>query len=240
MNDEVEQALLPLDTPRQINLKVGDKTFSYFFRRLTGKDWDSYYAGIVNHAVQSNGHRERVFESEAAAVALVESTLTRAEGFGDETALPANWQGALPLRHRVALSMTLRNVGASATQPGQVLCDRDEVRLAAVWPTEGKSVLYDGLIHRFKHLTPDQLKRFNYESARVRVEGDGKDAISIYPSRQLIAMKLYDELIDTVEGYSVAGHPLVGVEAIRAEMDGAHKAAAALQLFEGGEDVAVE
>ncbi len=52
-------------------------------------------------------------------------------------------------------------------------------------------------------------------------------------------MKLYDELIESVEGYSVAGQPLTDVEAIKQEMDGAHKAAAALELFLGEDEVTV-
>jgi len=239
MSEEV-MPMLPLDGLRQINLKAGKQVYSYYFRRLTDKDWATYYAGIINRTLQTDGHRERVYEAEAASIALVESTLTRVEGFGDVAAVD-HWQAAIPLRHRTALGMVLRNVGASANLVKEAApFGTEEVTLAAVWPLDGKSFLYDGLIHRFKHISPDQLKRFNYESARVRVEGDGENAVSSYPSRQLIAMRLYDDLIESVDGYAISGHALKGVEAIRAEMDGAHKAAAVLQLFEGGDDVAVE
>jgi hypothetical protein len=63
--------------------------------------------------------------------------------------------------------------------------------------------------------------------------------VTTYPSRQLIAMKLYDELIDSVDGYSANGEPLADAETIQREMDGAHKASAALALFEGGDSVAI-
>jgi hypothetical protein len=64
--------------------------------------------------------------------------------------------------------------------------------------------------------------------------------VTSYPSRQGVAMKIYDDLIESVDGYSVGGVPLTGVEAIRREMDGAHKAAAALALFEQGDEITIE
>jgi hypothetical protein len=44
-------------------------------------------------------------------------------------------------------------------------------------------------------------------------------------------MGLYDELIQSVDGYGVDGKPLEGVEIIRREMDGYHKAESIAQLF---------
>jgi hypothetical protein len=233
-------ALLPLDTPRQIALKSPQNTYVYHFRRLHDADWRRYFGAIVNQTVQIDGRRERVFESETASAQLVYAALTRVEGYGDLAGL-TDWKLALPLRHRLAAGLVLRNVGALA-RPQELapLSELDEVTLDAVWPTDGTSTLYGGLVHRFRHISAEQLKRFNYESARVQVRGDGENAVSVYPARQLIAMSLYDELIESVEGYSVSGAPLEGVEAIRQEMDGAHKAAAILQLFDGSEEIAIQ
>ena len=44
-------------------------------------------------------------------------------------------------------------------------------------------------------------------------------------------VKLYDELIQGVEGYSFAGRPLATREAVIREMDVVHKAVAVTQLF---------
>ena len=65
-------------------------------------------------------------------------------------------------------------------------------------------------------------------------------AVTTYPSRQAIAMKIYDDLIESVQGYSVDGTPLSSVEEIQHAMDGAHKAAAALALFEQGDEIVIE
>jgi hypothetical protein len=53
-------------------------------------------------------------------------------------------------------------------------------------------------------------------------------------------MKIYDDLIESVEGYSIGHEPLANVEEIKREMDGAHKAAAALALFDSGEEITIE
>lgn len=56
-----------------------------------------------------------------------------------------------------------------------------------------------------------------------------------------IAAKLYDEMIQSVEGYSVHGHALTDdVAEIRRHMDTLHKAAAVMQVFSPrGEDVMI-
>jgi hypothetical protein len=44
-------------------------------------------------------------------------------------------------------------------------------------------------------------------------------------------IELYDELIQSVEGYGVAGRPLESPQDIRREMDAYHKSEAVAQLF---------
>lgn len=53
-------------------------------------------------------------------------------------------------------------------------------------------------------------------------------------------MKIYDELIESVEGYAVNGMALADVDTIKSEMDGAHKAEAALSLFIPSDSVVPE
>jgi hypothetical protein len=50
-----------------------------------------------------------------------------------------------------------------------------------------------------------------------------------------LMLELYDQLIQSVEGYGIAGKPLEGVEQIRREMDGYHKTEAIAQLFNVGD-----
>lgn len=227
-----EAALLPLDAPRRVALKGKSQIYIWNLRRPSDADWMKYFTSIVNETLQVDGHREQVFESEGAVCELVDKLLTSVEGYGNMTA-------ALPFNHYLAVGYVLRNVGAADAQPeprpGLV-----EVTLNATWAADGQTSLYSGLVHRFRTPPISALKEFNYNAARVKVRGTSKDGVTSYPSRQAIALQMYDGLIESVDGYSVSGAPLIGVEAIQREMDGAHKAAAALQLFDGGEDVRIE
>ncbi len=242
MNEEPQEtrAVLPLDAPRQVALKSKAQVFTYHLRRVTEADWRAYFSSIVHQVLQVDGQREQVFDSDSALVELVDRVLTSVDGYGDLSAVK-EWKLALPFRHRVAVGVALRSVGPSVTaETAPPICDLVEVALDATWPVDGKTMLYEGLIHRFRHPSIAQLKRFNFEASRVKVQGTGQDGVSIYPSRQAIAMAIYDDLIESVDGYSTGGQPLEGVEAIRREMDGAHKAAAALQIFLGEDAVEIE
>lgn len=232
--------LLALDAPRVVALKGKTQSFRYHLRRVIDADWRRYFAAIVRQTLHVAGQREEVFDADTALLDLVGSVLVKVEGYGQISG--DGWREALPYSHRMAVGIVLRNVGASGAgdDARPHLSDRAEVRLHGAWSTEGHITLHEGLVHRFRHPSAEHLKRFHFESSRVIVRGNAENGVSIYPSRQGAAMSLYDELIDSVEGYSVNGEPLEGAEAIRREMDGAHKAAAALELFQGGEEVEIE
>jgi hypothetical protein len=211
-------AMLPLDIPRTIVLKGADKkVFSYHFRRITLQDWQQFFAGIVHQTLQRGQYRETVYESESAQVELVDRCLKSVEGYSGLVDLK-NWKAALPLKHRLGVGLVLRNVGPSRNQGNGVqLADLVEVKLDAAWSAaeSGKTTMYSGLVHRFRQPSIADLRKFNFEIARTRVEGTSEDGITIYPARQLVAMKIYDELIEEVEGYECFAEPLKGVENIR-------------------------
>ncbi len=241
MSEEKEQqTLLPLDATRVVTIKSKDRAYTYQLRRITQFDWLEYFNGIVHQTTQRGDDREQIFESETALLELVDRTLMTVSGYGDLSGVK-DWKLALPIKHRIAVGIALRNVGSSPTKnEAPDLCDLVEAKLDATWASEGKTILYSGLVHRFRQPTIAQLKRFNFESARVKVSGSAENGITVYPARQAIAMKVYDELIESVDGYSVAGVPLDGIANIQREMDGAHKAAAALDLFQQDDDVSIQ
>jgi hypothetical protein len=235
--------LLPLDAPRSVAFKTKKAAFIYHFRRISLEDWQKFFTGIVHQTLQSKAAREEVFETESSLLELVENTLTSVSGYGDLSKLK-NWRQCLPIQHRVAAGVALRSVGeskAAANAELPILCDLVEVSLDANWGADStcKTTLYSGLIHRFRQPGIAELKRFNFESARVRVTGTADAGITTYPARQAIAMKIYDDLIESVDGYSVGGAPLTCVDAIKREMDGAHKAAAALALFNQDDEITI-
>jgi len=236
---EKENAMLPLDVARDITLKSARRAFTYHTRRITGADWLAYFQNITHQVIQEGGQREQIFESDSALLELVNAVLTGVDGYGDLAS--KEWKLSLPVKHRLAVGIALRSVGtAQAKDTAPSLCDLVEARLDATWPTGGKTLLYSGLVHRFRQPSIADLKRFNFESSRVKVVGTAGDGITIYPARQAIAMKIYDDLIESVDGYSIDGKPLEGAEAIKREMDGAHKAAAALDIFLGNDDVTIQ
>jgi hypothetical protein len=232
-----EKSMLPLDAPRLISIRVAQNTCTWHFRRITNKDWEKFFGGITNRSMRHGGTEERVFDADAPLLELVDATLKSVAGYeGAE----GEWKQKLPLRHKLAVGMVLRTVAVDPPEEGP-LSDLAEVRLTASWSAaeDGRMNVYQGLVHRFRHPGVEQLRKFNLECSRARILGSGDEGITIYPARQAVAMRLYDELIESVDGYSVNGEPLKDAEEIKSEMDGAHKAAAALALFEAGEPVEI-
>jgi PAS domain-containing protein len=239
---EGTQALLALDSPRVVVLHKGDRALTYRLRRVTQDDWSKYFAGIVHQTVNRGAEREEIYENESSLLALVTSVIATVEGYGDLSKLK-DWKSALPMAHRMAVANILRSVGLSdrPQSDDEPLSELIEISLDAAWTCgdDGKVTMYNGLIHRFRQPSIEQLKRFNSEAARVRVSGTAENGVTTYPVRQAIAMRLYDELIESIDGYSIGGIELHDVEAIRREMDGLHKAHAVLGIFSRERDVAI-
>lgn len=239
IDTDTEAALLPLDAPRAVAFKTKTGNFVYHFRRIEQKDWEHFFSSIVHQTVQSKGSREQVFESETALVELVDNTVASVDGYG--TIEPKNWKRTLPVAHKLAAGIALRSVGTSnADAASATLCDLVEVNLEANWGVgDGKTVYYSGLIHRFRQPGIAELRRYNFERARVKVTGTAENGVTSFPASQVIAMKIYDDLIDSVEGYSVMGMA-IQPEQIKGWMDGAHKAAACLALFTQDDSITLE
>ena len=92
--------------------------------------------------------------------------------------------------------------------------------------------LVNRLVHRFATPSADHRRRFLRARSRTTVVGGSRAGKTLIASTQPVLAKLYDELIVSVDGYSVSGRPLSGREEIAREMDGYHKVAAARELFE--------
>lgn len=234
-----EKTMLPLDQPRSIAIRVAGKTYTWHFRRITSTDWIKFFDGITSRTLRHGGVEERVFDADAPLVELVDAALKSV--FGYEGVDAADWKTRLPLRQKLAVGLVLRTVGVEPV-PEMPLADLAEVLLSASWSgadRDGSLTVYEGLVHRFRRPGAEHLRKFNLECSRTRILGTGEDGVTIHASRQGVALRLYDELIEGVDGYSVNGEPLTSVEEIKREMDGAHKAAAALALFDAGQTVEI-
>lgn len=243
----MSSALLHLDQPRTVVIKNNHKAFTYRFRRLTAADWKKYYNGITSTTEIVNGEMRRVFDPNTALQELCEETLEHVDGYtapgGASVETLDKWKMKLPIAHKIRAATVLTDVASD--QPGDlsVITDLNEVQLAATWSADesGNMIRFLGLIHRFRHPSIDQLRRFNRESSRTLVVGGSRSGKTIWPGHQEVLAAFYDELIVSVDGYSLGISALTDqVDLIKREMDTHHKVAAARALFASGDDAEVQ
>jgi hypothetical protein len=91
--------------------------------------------------------------------------------------------------------------------------------------------LFSGLLHRFNPPTAEHKRKYNRAVSQTRVIGDARSGTTVFQGRQRLLVEFYDQLIASVDGYTLRGQPLTSAEQIRAEMDTVHKIIAVQQLF---------
>ena len=226
--------LLMLDEPRVIAIRDGKHNYSFHFRRITQPDWERYFAGLYVASRAEGAAQVNTVDANSAGIELFESTLAKVEGYSRELSSREDFVKVKP-GHAIVVSWALRAVSTSTIEDAKPL-DPDcvEARIDAIWSqlTPGDdTIAFKGLIHRFSPPTAEQKKRVMRGAAISRVVGGSRKGTTIYSSRNKIMLELYDQLIQSVDGYGIAGRPLGSVEEIRREMDGYHKAEAVSQLF---------
>jgi len=230
--------LLELTGKRVVSFKDRGQAITFFFRRLTAADWQKFFAGCVFETERIGATQTRRIDHRTAGMELVESALLDAVGYklrdgADLTALPS-WQKRIPAGHKVAAAELLQKVSESQDDVERWFDpEAQEVYLDAAWGSEtpGKMMKYSGLVHRFTPPTAEHERKYNRASSEARVVGGSRAGRTIYPGRQELLIAIYDQLIITVEGYSVNGKPLEDPKEIRSEMDAAHKVTAVQALF---------
>lgn len=91
---------------------------------------------------------------------------------------------------------------------------------------------FTGLKHVFETPSEEQHRRYLREASRSFVVGGSRAGKTIYRGAQALLAKLYDELVISVEGYSLGGAPVSGPGTAKAQMDLLHKVMAAQELFQ--------
>lgn len=237
------EVLLNLAQPRTIVLNENDRQYVLCCRRITAEDWAAYFAGIFVSSEQQGRERINIVDATTPRLALAEAVLMRAIGYrvaggADLCSLP-NWQHKVPLAHRLLLGETLADVRPSRTVGDLALEPEAEVvQLDATWSTveQIESITYTmqkfhGLKHTLKTPTEEQHRRYSREGSRARVVGGSRSGKTLYPGANALLAVLYDELVLSVDGYSITGSPLTSREQIVREMDFSHKVMAAQELF---------
>ncbi len=230
---------IDLAAPRIIVIEDRGKTFRLTAARIGAAAWLKYFKAIVNTSEMVDGQQVNSFDSSAARLELAEAALTDAEGYPERDGKPVtatpDWQKKLPLRHRATVGNILVNARVSETRfEGEEAFGFETVFLDAMWGAGDAGGMRElrGLRHTFETPTVEHQRRFARQASRSTVVGGSRSGKTVWTGAQAVLVELYDELIESVEGYTMAGGlPLGTREEIAANMDLYHKFVAADALF---------
>jgi hypothetical protein len=231
-------ASIELKAPRIIVIEDRGKQYVFTVARILKKQWLRYFDAILNISENQGGKRVDSFDSSTAQISLVEESLITASGYTlpeGKTAIDQvdGWKTMLPVSHRLGVGRALIAVSASQpTDEDAIALGQESVYLDATWGVgeDGKMCRYHGLRHNFTVPTAEQQRRFARDNSRSRVVGGSRTAKTQWLGAQATLAELYDELIMSVEGYTVGG-AAPDRDAIVEYMDTYHKVAAADLLF---------
>ncbi|MDR3723264.1 MAG: hypothetical protein P4K83_02090 [Terracidiphilus sp.] len=226
-------ASIELKAQRTVEILDQGRKVQLVFGPITAQQWLDYFNRIESSSVNEGGKRIDRLDSTAARTHLVNKTLVDAKGYqtadGAPIATIANWQDMLPISHRLAAGETLVDIERGKLSDDQpFVLGAESIYLNAVWGSER----FTGLCHRFRTATVEQQRRLARASSRSVVVGGSRRGETRWIGAQPVLAELYDELIVSVEGYTVDGKELGSDRAaIVANMDTFHKVAAADFLF---------
>ncbi len=237
---EEKPELLPLDAPERVAVfKSGGKSYRHIFRRFTAADWEKFYAGMVVEFKKEKGGMAQVIDLESPSLTVYSRAILRVEGYQTRDGrapqdLPT-WPECVPQHHRLAAMGLIMNLTHTEPADESMLeAEGASVFVDAMW-NEGEGggmKIYYKLVHRFAMPSAEHRRRVLKAKNRAFVVGGSRNGTTVIPSGHPVLVKLFDELIESVEGYSVGGRALAGREGIAREMDAFHKAAVVARLFQ--------
>ena len=229
---------IELASPRIVAIEDRGKKYLLTVGRIQKSQWIRYFEGIVSTSENQVGKRVDSFDSTTARVELVEKVLIDASGYGTADGASVSsqpgWQQLIPLRHRQAAGNALVDVErAEPSDDDPIMLGSEPVFLNAVWSANerGEMLKFKNLCHRFRTPSSEHQRKFSRDSSRSVIVGGSRRGMTKWLGVQATLAELYDELIESVEGYTVNGEPLTGRDRIVSEMDTYHKVAAADVLF---------
>jgi len=213
--------LLDLAAPeRSAVVRFREKKAIHVFRRLTMEDWLSFYSGMQHEELQTGALSKTSTRLHETIAALWEAVVLRVEGYK----AGADWKERMPLAHKLAAVLVLRQVNAANSgNPFDLESDQRLITLEATW----NSVFHGELVHVFKDPSQeDQLEWNRSISSFYRVRGSrGRESRIRFPVNFGKLCRLYDQLILEVRGYAFTG-------TIQTAMDALHKEVAIGALFQ--------
>jgi len=232
--------LLPLDSPTRVAVfSHKGKSHRHIFRRFTAADWENFFAHVVAEFKREKGGYTQVVDMENAMLVTYGRAIQRVEGYrtrdGREPDKLPSWPECIPQQHRLDAMRLAMNVTHSEESDETMLeMEGESVTIDAMWNEgeTGKMKLYRGLVHHFASPTAEHRRRVLRAKNRAFVAGGSRNGTTVIPSGHGVLVKMYDELIQRVEGYSVSGRELNGRDEIAREMDAFHKSAVVARLFQ--------
>lgn len=243
---EAGSELLSLDArERVVVFRSGGRLCRHVFRRINTAHWETFFAHVVAEFQQEKNGYMQVVDMDYAKLVLYSKVILRVEGYetadGSEPSKLPDWPECIPQEHRLpAIELLMRLNRSEAENRFLLQSGVKSVRLDATWNEgePGNMKEYRGLIHKFATPKQEHRRRFLKTKSRSFIAGGSRSATTVIPSAYPSLVKLYDDLIESVEGYSVSGRPVETRDEISREMDGFHKTVAVSRLFQtsGGMD----
>lgn len=219
----------------------GRYELTHYLRPPKLEDWRRYEINLKSTVEASEHSPEALqFDSAAmeAAVELYNSLFTEATGYcvTSEGGVVACEQ--IPAHHKEMVIRALGDVGPETAQNSDGIDDSitpfalDPDRITVTLQAQARGEDFAGLTHMFS--PPTAADRIGYSrvvSQALFVRGS-QSLKTLLPARLPGLVKLYDQLICEVRGYSVQGQEVSERAAIVKHMDPLHKKAAVQALFE--------
>jgi hypothetical protein len=235
MTDEAkkEDQLLDLGEPRVISFRDRGCKYSYTFYPIAAKDWMEYFEAIVNIAYGEGNVKKQIHDLKSAKCAMVRRLVAAVDGYVGEFAARDDWREMLPGAHVELVGDQLQSVAVDTSVMLPIDPLHPTVALCSNWTADenGKLLQFYGLTHKFSAFMTEHEVRLNRAMSTTKVVGSGRNARTIYPARQVELLKLYNELIEGVDGYAYKGERITTRQVAIEQMDAWHKVAALNQLL---------
>ncbi len=236
MDNATQSPLIDLAQGPVATLVDGGNAYTFYFNRISQADWERYFEGVTYTSHNEGKASVQILDMDTPGIELAEEKLDRVEGYRGEFMKKPGWQKMIPPRHMRPAAWLIRSVDAMV-ENDDLPFDPEliECRLEALWGMEkpGAMLQHKGLIHRFSPVTAEQKRRFYRAGGTSKIVGGSRNGKTIHAVRYKVLLRIYDELIISVEGYTFNGKPLESADEIRREMDAYHKVKAVEQLFSG-------
>jgi hypothetical protein len=231
-------SVIDLDKPRIIPITDRGTKYTLTVGVITKAQWLRYFDGIVSTSENQQGKLIEVYDARSARLELAETALIDATGYvtGDNASVTAreHWQQLLPMSHRLAVADALVAVSRDAdTDDAPIQLGSETVVLRARWGADASGAMqeYSGLRHLFHTPTAEHQRRYQRAISSSMIVGGSRTSKTQWLGAQSTLIDLYDELIESTEGYAVGSDEPTDRASIISSMDSYHKVAAAEQLF---------